>query len=62
MLYLCNRKREQDMEKKHYHIYKKNCSTGAVTHYTFVSGEDEAKNTVRALNATAPFPYTYFYL
>ena len=50
------------MEKKHYHIYKKNCSTGAVTHYTFVSGEDEAKNTVRALNATAPFPYTYFYL
>lgn len=50
------------MDKKIYNIYKKNCSTGAVTHYTFVSGEDEVKKTVRALNATAPFPYTYFYL
>lgn len=50
------------MDKKQYNIYKKDCSTGAVTHYTFVSGEDEAKKTVWRLNKTAPFPYTYFYL
>ena len=50
------------MEKKYYNIYKKDCSTGAVTHYTYVAGEDEAKKTVRRLNALVPFPYTYFYL
>jgi hypothetical protein len=54
--------KENKMEKKYYNIYKKDCSTGAVTHYTYVAGEDEAKKTVRRLNALVPFPYTYFYL